>query len=115
MALKDKHHQGLLVLTIIWLAGAAVDRLWFALDNSVPAWDQADYLTGALNYWQIMQAPEWFNSEWWTSFWMRSTKIPPLTYITTVPFLNIFGTGPDRSTLVMLFYSIILPPWEITW
>ena len=107
MALKDKHRKYLLVLAIIWLAGAAVDRLWFALDNSVPAWDQADYLTGALNYWQILQAPEWFNSEWWTSFWMRSTKIPPLTYITTVPFLNIFGTGPDQSTLVMLFYSAI--------
>ncbi|MGK7905249.1 MAG: phospholipid carrier-dependent glycosyltransferase [Hormoscilla sp.] len=98
----------MLVLAIIWLAGAAVDRLWFALDNSVPAWDQADYLTGALNYWQILQAPEWFSGEWWTSFWMRSTKIPPLTYMTTVPFLNIFGTGPDQSTLVMLFSSIIL-------
>lgn len=98
----------MLVLAIIWLAGAAVDRQWFALDNSVPAWDQADYLTGALNYWQILQAPEWFSGEWWTSFWMRSTKIPPLTYMTTVPFLNIFGTGPDQSTLVMLFYSIIL-------
>jgi len=108
VALKNKHRKYLLVLAIIWLAGAAVDLLWFALDNSVPAWDQADYLTGALNYWQILQAPEWLNREWWTSFWMRSTKIPPLTYITTVPFLNIFGTGPDQSTLVMLFYSIIL-------
>ena len=49
--------RGLLILGIIWLAGALCDRLWFALDRSVPAWDQADYLNGAMNYWQALQAP----------------------------------------------------------
>lgn len=96
------------ILGLIWLGGAAGDRLWFFLDNSVPAWDQADYLTGALNYWHLLQTPQWFSGEWWTQFWMRSPKVPPLTYITTVPFLNLLGTGPDQSTLVMLFYSAIL-------
>ena len=106
-----KQHQrvnSLVILSLIWLAGAVGDRLWFALDNSVPAWDQADYLTGALNYWHLLQTPQWFSGEWWTEFWMRSPKVPPLTYITTVPFLNLFGIGPDQSTLVLLFYSAIL-------
>lgn len=103
-----KWWQGLIILGIIWLAGAICDRIWFALDNSVPAWDQADYLNGSLNYWHALQNPQWFNGEWWRSFWLLSNKIPPLNYILTVPFLNLFGTSQDAATLVMLLYSAIL-------
>ncbi|OCQ97260.1 glycosyl transferase [Oscillatoriales cyanobacterium USR001] len=105
---QDNRQSSLLTLTIIWLTAAASDRLWFALDHSVPAWDQADYLTGALNYWQILQNPQWFSSEWWSNFWMLSSKIPPLTYILTVPFLNLWGLGSDRATLVHLLFTAIL-------
>ena len=97
-----------LILGIIWLAGGVCDRFWFALDNSVPAWDQADYLNGAMNYWQALQNPQWFDGEWWQSFWLQSSKIPPLTYIITVPFLHYFGANPDGATLVMLVFSAIL-------
>ena len=100
--------KSLLILGIIWLAGAGIDRLWFALDHSVPAWDQADYLNGAMNYWQALQTPEWFNGDWWRNFWLLSSKIPPLIYILTVPFLNIFDTSVDAATLVMLLMSAIL-------
>ena len=100
--------NGLGILFLIWLAGGMIDRLWFALDHSVPAWDQADYLNGALNYWNALQQPEWFNIDWWRSFWLLSNKIPPLHYILTVPFLNIFGTTQDAASLVMLLYSAIL-------
>jgi len=105
-----KHHQfrGLLSLSLIWLIGAVGDRIWFALDHSVPAWDQAEYLTGSLNYWQALQHPQWFSSEWWTSFWMLSAKVPPLTFIVTAIVQNIFGTGPDQATLVNLLFSGIL-------
>ena len=100
--------KSLFVLGIIWLLGAISDRLWFALDRSVPAWDQAEYLTSTLNYLQALQQPQWFSGEWWTNFWLLSTKIPPLVYILTVPFLRIFGTGVDRATLVHLLFSAIL-------
>ncbi len=100
--------QSLLVLGLIWLVGAGSDRLWFALDRSVPAWDQADYLTGALNYWRALQHPLWFDGEWWTRLWMLSSKVPPLTYILTAFFLNLFGTDADRATLVNLFFSAVL-------
>jgi len=105
-----KHHQfrGLLSLSLIWLVGAVGDRIWFALDHSVPAWDQAEYLTGSLNYWQALQHPQWFSSEWWKSFWMISAKVPPLTFIVTAIVQNIFGTGPDQATLVNLLFSGIL-------
>ena len=97
-----------LILGIIWLAGGVCDRLWFALDSSVPAWDQADYLNGAMNYWQALQNPQWLDGEWWQSFWLQSSKIPPLTYIITVPFLHSFGANPDSATLVMLVFSAIV-------
>lgn len=110
MADKDKYNQfrSLLILLIIWVVGAVGDRVWFALDHSVPAWDQADYLTGSLNYWQALQQPQWFSSEWWTSFWLLSSKIPPLTYITTAVIQNLSGTGVDQATLVNLLFSAIL-------
>jgi 4-amino-4-deoxy-L-arabinose transferase-like glycosyltransferase len=105
---RDSEGKSLLVLGIIWLLGAISDRLWFALDRSVPAWDQADYLTSTLKYLQALQHPQWFSGDWWTNFWLLSTKIPPLAYILTVPFLQVFGTGGDRATLVHLLFSAIL-------
>jgi len=105
---KPKKLKGLLILGIIWLVGAVCDRIWFALDHSIPAWDQADYLTGSLNYWQALQHPQWFNGEWWTSFWQLTSKVPPFTYIAAGIIQNIFGTGADKATLVNLFFSAIL-------
>jgi len=105
---KIKHNQFAVWLLAIWLLGAICDRIWFILDKSIPAWDQADYLTGTLNYWQALQQPQWFNHEWWTSFWLLSTKIPPLTYIVAANLQNIFGKGLDQATLVNLLGSAIL-------
>ena len=100
--------QGLIILGLVWLGGAICDRLWYALDNSVPAWDQADYLNGVLNYAEALQTPQWFSGEWWRSFWLLSNKIPPLNYILTAPLVNLFGTTEDVATSIMLFYSAVL-------
>ncbi|MCY7381614.1 MAG: phospholipid carrier-dependent glycosyltransferase [Microcoleus sp. CAN_BIN18] len=105
---RDSAGKSWLVLGIIWLLGAISDRLWFALDRSVPAWDQAEYLTSTLNYLQALQHPQWFSGDWWINFWLLSTKIPPLVYILTVPFLQVFGAEGDRATLVHLLFSAIL-------
>ncbi|MCT7955698.1 phospholipid carrier-dependent glycosyltransferase [Laspinema palackyanum] len=105
----QKHH-GWLTIAGLWLLGAFCDRLWFALDRSIPSWDQADYLTGALNYWHAFQTPQWFSGDWWRSLWLLSSKMPPATYIMTAFFHNLFGLGPDLATLVYLFFSAILLP-----
>lgn len=97
-----------LILGLIWLAGVGRDRVWFFLDQAVPSWDQADYLNGAMNYWQILSNAQWLNSQWWESFWSLSSKIPPGTYILTTPFLSLFGTGVDAATLVLALFSAIL-------
>jgi 4-amino-4-deoxy-L-arabinose transferase-like glycosyltransferase len=105
---KGNKFRELLTLGLIWLVGAVGDRIWFTLDHSAPAWDQAEYLTGSLNYWQALQNPQWFSGDWWTSFWQLSTKVPPLTFITAGVIQNILGTGPDQASLVQLFFSAIL-------
>ncbi|MEM1368970.1 MAG: phospholipid carrier-dependent glycosyltransferase, partial [Cyanobacteria bacterium P01_H01_bin.15] len=95
-----------LILLGIWLVTVFCDRVWWGLDHQVPAWDQADYLNGALNYWRALQTPDWFNSDWWREFWLLSTKIPPLNYILTA--LTCFADGTltlDRATWLFAFYS----------
>ncbi|MDY6804997.1 MAG: phospholipid carrier-dependent glycosyltransferase [Cyanobacteriota bacterium] len=105
---KVHNNKHLMILGIIWLLAAISDRLWFALDKSVPSWDVADYLTASLTYWQALQNPQWFSEDWWTNLWMLSPKIPPLTFILTVPFQDIFSPSPDSATLVHLVFSAIL-------
>ncbi|MGD1806215.1 phospholipid carrier-dependent glycosyltransferase [Dapis sp. BLCC M126] len=110
IAQEKKQHKlnHILILTILWLLGAVSDRFWLTFDKSVPAWDQADYLTGSLTYWRALQNVQLFSGEWWRHFWELSPKVPPLTYILTVPFQNIFGRGADEATLVHLLFSAIL-------
>jgi len=106
--LKHNQARGLLILALIWLAGAVSDRIWLNIDNSVPAWDQADYLNGSLNYWQALQQIQWFSSEWWTDFWHLSSKIPPGIYTVAAIVQQIFGRGIEQATLIHLIFSAIL-------
>lgn len=100
--------KGLPIVGILWAIGAVFDRVWFAVDRSIPGWDQAEYLTGAMNFWQALQQPQWFSSAWWTQFWMLSSKVPPFVYISTTPFIALFGAGEEQSTIVNLLYSAVL-------
>lgn len=96
------------ILGLLWLAVVVVDRCWFSLDRSVPAWDQGEYLSQALAYWRVLQTPQWLSGEWWTELWQTTTKSAPLTFIATVPFLNLFGLGIGQATLVNSAYSAVL-------
>ena len=98
----------ILYLSLIWLGGVILDRAWFFFDQSVPAWDQADYLNGVMNYWSAFQTPEWFNPNWWEQIWLLSSKIPPGMYILTAPFLEVFGTNYDAATIILTVFSAIL-------
>lgn len=105
---QNRRFNGLRALGIIWLVSTLCDRLWIALDRSVPAWDQTNHLTGSLNYLNALQHPQGFSVQWWQRFWMLTSKYPPLTYISTVPFQQIFGSDPDRAVLVNLLFTVIL-------
>ncbi|MGB3692140.1 MAG: glycosyltransferase family 39 protein [Spirulinaceae cyanobacterium] len=96
------------ILVAIWLIAVLRDRLWLALDKSVPAWDQGNHLTGSLNYLNALQNAQLLSGTWWQSLWMLSKKYPPLTYVSTAPWQQVFGSSPDNALLVNLFFSGIL-------
>jgi 4-amino-4-deoxy-L-arabinose transferase-like glycosyltransferase len=97
-----------LVVLGLWLLGAGVDRLWITLDHRVPSWDPADNLTNSLNFWWMLQQPHGFSGTWWTEFWQRSSKYPPLLFATTALLQNWVGRGADQALLVNLGFSAIL-------
>jgi 4-amino-4-deoxy-L-arabinose transferase-like glycosyltransferase len=105
---KIKQYRNLWILAGIWLLGALSDRFWAILDHNIPSWDEADYINGALLYWQGIQAAEWWSGEWWRSFWLLSNKIPPLIYILTTPFLEFLHPSIDNATLILTLCSAIL-------
>jgi 4-amino-4-deoxy-L-arabinose transferase-like glycosyltransferase len=96
-----------IIIGMIWLTSNLCDRLWLFLDRSPPAWDQSNHLNLSLKYLNALQTPQFFDGEWWRSFWMLSSKYPPLTYILSVPF-QVFGAGSDRALLINLLLSAIL-------
>jgi 4-amino-4-deoxy-L-arabinose transferase-like glycosyltransferase len=96
------------IVAIIWLVGALCDRLWLALDRSIPSWDPTNHLTGSLNYLNALQHANLFSGEWWQRLWMLSSKYPPLFFIATAPFQQVFGKGPEQALLVNLLFSAIL-------
>lgn len=101
--------QDITILAGLWLLCAGVDRLWFALDHTVPAWDQSDHLTRALHYWRHWQHPHLLSGAWWQALWQLSPSYrAPWIYLLTVPFLAVFGRGFDQATLVNLGFTGLL-------
>ena len=100
-------HVGL-ILTSIWLVSNLCDRLWLALDNFPPGWDQSNHLTISLRYLQAIQTPQLLDGEWWRNFWMISPKYPPVTYITSAFFQQFFGKGNEQALLNNFFFTGIL-------
>jgi 4-amino-4-deoxy-L-arabinose transferase-like glycosyltransferase len=97
-----------LILILIGSLGMAIDRVWLHWDQSVPDWDQADYLTGAMNYWRAFEHPQWLSRDWWVGLWLLSSKIPPFVYMVTAGVMKLGGTGPDQALIVQLGFSAIL-------
>ncbi|NEO84532.1 MAG: phospholipid carrier-dependent glycosyltransferase [Spirulina sp. SIO3F2] len=97
---KPQTRADLQILGLMWLAATLCDRLWFWLDHRIPAWDQSNHLTGALNHLNALQQMRWQNPAWWHSYWQLSHKYPPLTYTLTAPFQWLFGVGIDQATLL---------------
>lgn len=104
---RQFHLDGI-ILAALWLIGVIRDRLWLTLDQGVPAWDQGNHLTGSLNYLNALQNAQLFSGTWWQELWMLSKKYPPLTYISTAPWQQVFGKSPDNALLVNLFFSAII-------
>ena len=92
----------ILFLIVLWLGINIGDRLWLNIDQSMPGWDEANHLTGSLNYMAAI-----FQFSGWRDFWQVSNKFPPLTYLLAVPFQLIFGKGSDNALMVNWIFSAV--------
>lgn len=108
-AVRPWYQQDWLILVGLWLAIAIADGLWLLNDQSPPAWDQGEHLTRALNFWRVLQQPEWLNPDWWTTLWRQSPGYrAPLVYLATVPIFNILGRGFDQAVVVNTLFAGLL-------
>ncbi len=98
----------IICLILIWSLGLIIDRIWFRLDNTIPAWDPSEYLNGVIVYKEALKTPNFFDASWWREFWLLSNKIPPLMYIFTAPFFLILGASVDHGNLVLSLFSLVL-------
>ncbi|MEM7770129.1 MAG: phospholipid carrier-dependent glycosyltransferase [Cyanobacteria bacterium P01_A01_bin.37] len=96
------------ILVALWCLSVGLDRVWLARDHSVPSWDPADHLIGSLNYWWMVQNADLLSAEWWHGIWTLSSKYPPLLYLSTAPFINLFGSYADAAIWVNGLYTAIL-------
>ena len=104
-----KINKDYIILLTIWLIGLIIDRTWFFLDESIPAYDQSAHLTGALHHYRIFQNLNILSGDWWLSLWQLTPSYrAPFVYICTVPFLVLFGKGHDQASLVNLVYTAVI-------
>ncbi|WP_414754430.1 hypothetical protein [Anabaena sp. CCY 9910] len=98
-----------IILLIIFLITLVIDRIWFFIDESIPAYDQSAHLTTVLHHYRIFQDFNIFSGDWWLSLWQITPSYrAPFVYICTVPFLFLFGKGYDQASLVNLLYTAII-------
>ncbi len=125
--MRPWYRQDWLILVGLWLAVAIADGLWLLTDQSPPAWDQGEHLARALNFWRVLQQPEWLNPDWWTTLWRQSpgyrapwfTWLPCrfstfwLTIITNSQSSNANWIPselvPDSISSVLSYYARMLP------
>jgi len=111
----------LVILAIACTVTLSGEWLWVRLDQQVPDWDQADYLTGALNYLHYLQTSfpvtgSWGetwgktfgSSQWWEGLWLLSSKIPPLAYLLGAGWMAIAGRSSDTALGVNAIALVVL-------
>jgi len=105
----SKIKRDYIILLIIFFVTLFIDRIWFFIDDSIPAYDQSAHLTTVLHHYRIFQNFNIFSGDWWLSLWeITPSYRAPFVYICTVPFLFLFGRGYDQASLVNLLYTAII-------
>ena len=97
-----------LILISLWLTCTAADQLWLFHDQSLPAWDQADYLNSALDHGRalgLLKGGGWLG---WDSLLDLSPKIPPLSSLVSGTVMALSGDSPDSASWVLSLWNGLL-------
>ncbi len=96
-----------LVLGVMLLVSIALDRLWLALDHTVPTWDEAYHLNIALAYRETLAAGlRLGDGGWWAEMWGHAPMKPPLGNI--LAGAAMLWAGPHADAALWSFLPAIL-------
>jgi hypothetical protein len=98
-----------LLLVLLWLVSTLVDRLWWHHSNSIPAWDQADYLNSALDHGRALGVLPGGSWQGWDALLDLSPKIPPLASLVNGTVMALAGDAPVQAAWSLsLWHGLLL-------
>ncbi len=98
-----------LLLLLLWLLATLVDRLWWHHSNSIPAWDQADYLNSALDHGRALGLLPGGGWQGWDALLDLSPKIPPLASLVNGTVMALAGDAPAQAAWSLsLWHGLLL-------
>ena len=98
-----------LALLLVWLLSTLADRLWWTHFNSIPAWDQADYLNSALDHGRALGFLPGGGWQGWDALLDLSPKIPPLASLVNGSVMALAGDAPAQAAWTLsLWHGLLL-------
>ena len=96
----------------IWLVATGADRLWWTLNDGLPAWDQADYLNSALDHGRALGLLPGGAWQGWNALLDLSPKIPPLASLVNGTVMAWAGDDPAQAAWSLsLWHGVLL--WAV--
>jgi len=107
-----RQHQSLLwwcAIAFIWILSCVLDHTWLHLDHDLPSWDQAEYLSSAIDHGRqlgMLNSGQW---EGVKALLDLSPKIPPLSSIISGSLMAVVGQSPDEAAWILsLWHGVLL-------
>jgi len=96
----------LLALRVI---ATALDHTWLLHDNRIPSWDQAEYLSNAIDHGRalgLLQPGSWNG---WAALLDLSPKIPPLSSLISGSMMAAVGETSDQAIwIISAWHGVLL-------
>ena len=107
-----RRHKSLLwwcAIAFIWSLSCLLDHTWLHLDHDLPSWDQAEYLSSAIDHGRqlgMLNSGQW---EGVKALLDLSPKIPPLSSIISGSLMAVVGQSPDQAAWILsLWHGVLL-------
>ena len=104
MLLRNQNLIWWIALVLIWSLSCVLDHSWLQLDQRLPSWDQAEYLSSAIEHGRqlgVLDPGQW---EGFQALIDLSPKIPPLSSILSGSLMAIVGQSPDQAGWILSFW-----------
>ncbi len=115
MVLRQHNLLWWIALGVIWCLSCVLDHTWLHLDQRLPSWDQAEYLSSAIEHGRqlgLLSPGRWEGVE---ALLDLSPKIPPLSSIISGSLMAVVGQSPDQAGWILSLWHGVLLLTVATW